>query len=93
MRQRAGCSGEGKDSEVFQRLGWGSRGLATCSGKDREGKGTSLLEGFWRSVDAITGGGKGCRLEGQISSSLEVRMIRETQEEGSQEGEEDQRRG
>ena len=66
---------------------------STCSSKDREGKGTSLLEGFWRSVDAITGGGKGCRLEGQISSRMEVRMIRETQEGGSQEGEEDQRRG
>lgn len=27
--------------------------------------------GFWRSVDA-TGDGKGCRLEGQISSGMEV---------------------
>lgn len=73
MRQRARCSGEGKDSGVFQRLGWGSRGLTTCSSEDREGKGTSLV-GFWRSVDAIMGGGKGCRLEGQISTRMEVLM-------------------
>ena len=72
--------------------GLGNQGLTACSSEDREGKGTYPV-GFWRSVDASKGGGKGCRLEGQISSGMEVHMTRETQEWGSQEGEEYGRKG